>query len=38
MQDDVPFSEVLAFLEQHGYHLLKRRKYIGEPNAGLRYS
>lgn len=34
-EDYVPFSEVVAFLERHGYQLLRRRKFPGEENAGF---
>ncbi len=35
MRDDVPFSEVLRFLERHGYRLLRRRKDPSDENAGF---
>ncbi len=35
MQADVPFSVVLSFLEEHGYRLLRRRKFPDEENAGF---
>lgn len=32
---DVPFSKVLELLENHGYCLLRRRKFPDEQDAGL---
>lgn len=35
MDDDVAFAMVLEFLREHGYELVKRRKYPGEDTAGF---